>query len=264
MIASPKHQTRMRGADAPPADASAADTVAQYAHELQAPLAIVFALCERLLDGERLDAVDADDVRGIRTAASSLLERAEQLLSTARLGSERPVLDVRRIDVAALVRRTVATFESVAAGRDQHLVLLTPARLEAEVDEEKLVTALSNLVVNALKFTPEGGLVRCTLSARRGRVRLEIADSGPGIPTDLRDAMFEPYRRAGGRAERGHGLGLAIVRELVELHGGAVTIGDAPEGGALLVLELPRAAARAEGHVRLPCPSGHVNARRAR
>jgi signal transduction histidine kinase len=254
----------MRGADAPPADALAAAQFAQHAHELQAPLAIVFALCDRLLDGERLDAVDADDVRGIRTAASSLLERVEQLLSTARLGGEHPALDVRRIDVAALVRRTVAMFESVAAGREQRLVLLAPARLEAEVDAEKLVTAVSNLVVNALKFTPEGGLVRCELRARRGRVRLEVADSGPGIPPGLRDAMFEPYRRAGSRAARGHGLGLAIVRELVALHGGTVTIGDAPEGGALFVLELPRVAAGAEGHVRLSCPSRHVNARRAR
>lgn len=256
-IAPQEHETRPHGAGRPAGGARAADAVAQLAHELQAPLAIVLALCERLLDGERLAAVDSDDVREIRTAASALLERVEQLLGAARLGSAHTPLDIRRIDVAALVRRTVGAFGPVAAGRDLRLVVLGPGRLEADVDEEKLVTVLSNLVVNALKFTPPGGAVRCRLSARTGRVFLEVADSGPGIPPALRDAMFEPYRRGFGAAAGGHGLGLAIVRELVERHGGAVTIADAPEGGALFTVELPRAPG-------LPCASGRRTARRAR
>ena len=239
-IAPQEHQTRPRGAGRPAGGAPTAHAVAQRAHELQAPLAVVRALCERLLDGDRLEPADADDVREIRTATVTVLERVEHLLGIARLGSERPALDLRRIDAAALMRRTLAAFEPLAAGRDQRIMSVGPLRLDACADEEKLGTVLSNLVVNALKFTPRRGLVRCTLSTRAGRVRVEVADTGPGIPPDLRDAIFEPRRRGLAEAAGGHGLGLAIVRELVELHGGAVTVGDAPEGGALFTVEIPR------------------------
>jgi PAS domain S-box-containing protein len=214
------------------------EVVAQLAHELKTPLAIVLGRCGRLLDAERMHGADADDVVGIRGAAYTLLERVEELLHVARLGSGRLTLDTRRVDVATVVRQTVAPFAGVADSRNQRLLVTTPARLHACIDDDKLVTVLSNLVVNALKFTPAGGLVRCSLGAHGGRIRLEVADSGPGIAPALREAVFERYRRAPGTGARGTGLGLAIVRELVEVHGGAVTIGDAPEGGALFVVEV--------------------------
>jgi signal transduction histidine kinase len=233
-------QPRLRKAGGAPArDAPASESVAQLAHDVQAPLAIVLALCERLLEAERLGATDADDVRGIRTAAQSVLGRIEQLLAAARLGSGAVRLDTARLDVAELVRRTAAPFESLAEARGQRLVVLGPARLEAVVDADSVATVLSNLIVNALKYTPPGGVIRCGVAARSGRVRLEVADSGPGIAPDLRQTVFDPYRRGSDAAAPGTGLGLAIVRELVHLHGGTVTIGDAPEGGALFAVELP-------------------------
>jgi len=233
--------------DLPPAAAGAPErepdprvdeVVAQLAHELKTPLAIVLGRCGRLLGAERMHGADADDVVGIRGAAYTLLERVEELLHVARLGSGRLTLDTRRVDVATVVRETVAPFASVADSRNQRLLVTTPAQLLACVDDDKLVTVLSNLVVNALKFTPAGGAVRCSLARNDGRIRLEVADSGPGIAPALREAVFERYRRAPGTGARGTGLGLAIVRELVEVHGGTVTIGDAPEGGALFVVEV--------------------------
>jgi PAS domain S-box-containing protein len=221
-------------------DARAAELVAHLGHELKTPLAVVLGLCGRLLAAGGLRPAEANDIRGIRAASYTLLERVEELLHVARLGSGRLTLETRRVDVAALVRDSVEGFRPVAESRRQRLVVETPARLYAEVDDDKLVTVLSNLIVNALKFTPTGGLVRCTVGARRGRIRLEVADSGPGVPPALREAVFERYRRTreGSVAAKGSGLGLAIVRELVAVHGGTVAIQDAPEGGALLVVEV--------------------------
>ena len=232
-----------RAVDTSPAfdsDARVAELVAHLGHELKTPLAIVLGLCGRLLVGGRLEPAEANDIRRIRGATYSLLERVEELLHVARLGSGRLTLETRRVDVAALVRDSVEGFRAVADSRGQRLLVEAPRRLHAEVDDEKLATVLSNLIVNALKFTPAGGVVRCSVGARRGRIRLEVADSGPGVPPALREAVFERYRRTreGTAAAKGSGLGLAIVRELVAVHGGTVAIERAPEGGALLVVEV--------------------------
>ena len=229
-------------------DAEASTAFAQLVHELKTPLAIVLALCAHMLDGERLGAADSGDVRGIRSAAYTLLDRLEELLHVTRLGTGRLTLETRRVDVAALVRESIAAFHIVAEGRDQRLVMLGPPHLHADVDDLKLLTILSNLIVNALKFTPPGGVIRCTLGATADRIRLEVADSGPGVPLAAREAVFERYRRAPDAGAGGTGLGLAIVRELVELHGGTVTIGDAPEGGALLTVEVAAAFGVRAGH----------------
>src|SRR5262249_46359413 len=99
------------------------------------------------------------------------------------------------------------------------------------------------LLSNAFKFTPKGGKVRCSARELPGaRVVIEVADSGPGVPRAERGAVFERFTKLAGGATRrfgGTGLGLAIVKDFVELMRGTVIISDAPEGGALLCIELP-------------------------
>ena len=104
-----------------------------------------------------------------------------------------------------------------------------------------MLSVVSNLLANALKYAPAGGTVRCTVASGGERLRIEVADSGPGVDDGLRETIFERYRRGAGSAARpgGTGLGLAIVRDLVALHNGIVTLTDAPEGGALFVVDLP-------------------------
>src|SRR2546430_1354339 len=110
--------------------------------------------------------------------------------------------------------------------------------LLARVDEEMVLSVVSNLLANALKHAPAGGTVRCTVAGVGERLRIEVADSGPGVADALREQIFERYRQGPGSAGRpgGTGLGLAIVRDLVALHHGMVTLADAPEGGALFVV----------------------------
>lgn len=235
-------------ADGPSADADAGaagagasldhrQQLADVGHELKTPLSIMLALCTRLEESGRLDGQDAEDVARIRANAYSMLRRVQDLMLVARMENADQALEPAVVDVAAIVRTCVEGFGELAAQRELDLRLGVPERLPAVADEEKLVSVVSNLLANAIRHAPTGGIVRCSLSSAPGRLILQVADNGAGVPADAREHIFERYRR--GAKSAGTGLGLAIVGEIAQLHGGTVAVGDAPEGGALFTVELP-------------------------
>jgi signal transduction histidine kinase len=211
--------------------------LADVGHELKSPLSIMLALCTRLEESGRLAPEDAGDVARIRANAYTMLRRVQDLMLVARLENVDLQLEPAVVDVAGIVRTCVDGFGSIAAQRELDLRLGVPERLPAVVDEEKLVSVVSNLMANAIRHAPPGGVVRCSLKTTPGRLVLEIGDDGPGVAPEQRATIFERYRR--GARSAGTGLGLAIVSEIVGLHGGTVAVGDAPEGGALFTVELP-------------------------
>jgi len=217
--------------------------LADVGHELKSPLSIMLALCGRLESSGRLEGQDAEDVARIRANAYTMLRRVQDLMLMSHLETAELQLEAAVVDVAAVVRSCVEGFSSVAEPRGIRLELSVPDRMPAVVDDEKLVSAVSNLIANAIRHAPRRGVVRCSLTAGEGRLRLEVADDGPGVPTEQRERIFERYRRT--RSAGSTGLGLAIVREIALLHGGEVTVGDAPEGGALFALSLPLRPQRA-------------------
>jgi signal transduction histidine kinase len=225
--------------------------LAEVGHELKSPLSIMLALCTRLEEGGRLGEDDAADVARIRANAYTMLRRVQDMMLVARLENADLQLEAAVVDVAGVVRRSVEGFASVAAERSLTLALDMPDRLPAVVDEEKVVSLVSNLVANAIRHAP--GLVRCSLSTGPGTLVLEVADDGPGVAHDQRETIFERYRR--GVRSSGTGLGLAIVGEIVGLHGGAIDVGDAPEGGALFTVELPLRTQRVAAEPRTPLRS---------
>jgi PAS domain S-box-containing protein/diguanylate cyclase (GGDEF)-like protein len=216
------------------------ELLAGVSHELKTPLSIVLGLCGRLLATELGDS-QTQDVERVRANAYVLLKRVEELLQVSRLDGGYLELDPRDVDVARLVRASCEGFASVAELREQHLIVEAPAALPAHLDEEKLLSVVSNLLANALKHAPRGGTVRCTVAAHGERLRIEVADNGPGVVDAMREEIFERFRQGPGSAARpaGTGLGLSIVRDLVALHRGMVRLADAPEGGALFVVDLP-------------------------
>jgi signal transduction histidine kinase len=211
--------------------------LADVGHELKSPLSIMLALCTRLEESGRLEAADAEDVARIRANAYTMLRRVQDLMLVARLENVDRQLEAAVVDVARIVRTCAEGFGSIAAQRDLDLRIGVPERLSAVADEEKIVSVVSNLVANAIRHAPSGGVVRCSLSSAPGRLILQVADNGPGVALDQRETIFERYRR--GSRSAGTGLGLAIVGEIAQLHGGGVAVGDAPEGGALFTVELP-------------------------
>jgi signal transduction histidine kinase len=216
---------------------------ANVSHELRTPLALILGPAEKLAAAENLSEAQRRDVELVLRNARTLLKHVNDLLDVARLDAGKMIPSYARTDLAQLVRLIAAHFDGLADERDMDYTVAAPPALSADVDPAKIERVVLNLLSNAFKFTPRGGRVRCTLrSLDAGHVLLEVADSGPGVRPEHREIIFERFRQAEGGSTRrfgGTGLGLAISRDFVTLHGGTLTVGVAPEGGALFRLVLP-------------------------
>ncbi len=218
---------------------------ANVSHELRTPLTLVLAPTQRLLASSNLIESDRTQLRLVERNAQLLLGQVNDLLDGASLESGQVRLQYADTDLAALVRLVAGQFTGLAEDIGVALVVDAVGPVPCELDPDRIQRAVINLVSNAFKFTPAGGTVRVCLRVPDDVAVVEVADSGPGIAEKDREVVFERFRQVEGDAARrysGTGLGLAIVRDIAALHGGQITVGDAPEGGALLRLSLPRRA----------------------
>lgn len=224
------------------------DFFARVSHELRTPLSLIVGPVERIREREGVDPETAEELDVVARNARTLRSRVDDLLDMAKLeaGGVRP--EPATVELAALHRRIAAHYRSLASERSIDIRVETPPALTARLDPEQWEKIAMNLLSNAFKFTPEEGVVRTTLEAvgapgtADGRVVLEVADSGPGIPRELRPTIFDRFGQADEGDDRrfgGTGLGLSIVAELVRLHDGEVEVDDAPEGGALFRVSVP-------------------------
>jgi len=228
-------------------DAAKNRLFANVSHELRTPLTLLLgpvrdALAGRYgpLDG---DAPLARQLPLMHRSGERLLGLVEQLLDLARLDADQLGLHVEPTDLGALARRTVAAFASHAEADGVALSCQAPADAEAVwVDPERAEQILTNLLSNALRFTPTGGRVRVEVQPEADAVVLVVRDSGEGIPADVLPHLFERFRQGERPPLRGHagtGIGLALVRELAELHGGAVTAESTPGFGSTFTVRFP-------------------------
>jgi signal transduction histidine kinase len=213
---------------------------ANASHELRTPLALVLGPVEKLL-GEELPAQAKRDLEIVRRNARLLLRHVDELLEVARLEEGRVKLQLGRVELGAMLRGVVGQFDVLARERRIQVEVNAPEATPARVDAAKVERVLANVVGNAFKFAPDGGHVRVALAVADGRAVIRVEDDGAGIAPELRDAVFERFRQDPGRKGRGGGagLGLAIAREFVVLHGGSIHVRDGSLGGALLETELP-------------------------
>lgn len=217
---------------------------ANVSHELRTPLTLVLGPAERQLAGADLSPELRRDFELIARNARTVLRHVNDLLDLSKLEAGRAKPEYSSVDLSNLLQLTASQFEQLVTERALTFSLLTPQELRAEVDANQVERILVNLLTNAFKFTPVGGQIGCSLSKHSSAPRacIEVTDSGPGIPVDQREHIFERFNQLEGGSTRklgGTGLGLAIVRELVALHGGSITVDVAPEGGALFRVELP-------------------------
>jgi PAS domain S-box-containing protein len=220
--------------------------LAELSHDLRAPLQIVLTRAERLRRHRGRDAVDSE-TQGIRLAALDALEQVDAMLEQVRRDHGEARLALVDDDLAATVRSVAEQFDALAVDRGIRLVVETPDQAPARFDPERISRIVSNLLANALRFAAAGGVARCTVAVVGDTAVIEVADSGIGVPPEQRALLFERFRTAdNGHGRSGTGLGLAIVKEFVALHGGSVDIGEAPEGGALFSVRLPREPAASE------------------
>jgi signal transduction histidine kinase len=152
--------------------------------------------------------------------------------------------------LAPLMDGIVATFAPLAQERGVNVVAEARDPVSAYVDAGALRQIVLNLLDNATKFGPRGQTVRLTVEQADDRARIAVEDQGPGIAIEDRERIWSPYvrlRRERSAANEGSGIGLAVVRELTQLHGGSAVVQDAAGGGARFVIELPMAAPATDG-----------------
>jgi signal transduction histidine kinase len=219
--------------------------LAELSHDLRAPLQIVLTRAERMRrhPGELSEA----ETQGIRLAALDALEQVDAMLEEVRRDHGEARLALVDDDLAGTVRSVAEQFDALASERGIRLVVDAPEKVPARFDPERISRVISNLLANALRFAAAGGVARVSVAAAGESAVLEVADSGVGVPPEQRAVLFERFRTAdNGHGRSGTGLGLAIVKEFVALHGGTVEVGEAPEGGALFTVRMPREPAASE------------------
>jgi signal transduction histidine kinase len=211
--------------------------VADAAHELRSPLTAV-RMQLQLLDRAPDAAAQAQARAELGAAVERAIHLVEQLLTLARNEPRAASESLQPLLLETAVAQAVADSHALASARRIDLGLEANPNVRVRGDAESLRVLVRNLVDNAVRYTPEGGRVQVRVRLA-GDVRLEIIDSGPGIPAADRERAFDRFYRRAGAPEGGSGLGLAIVHAIAERHGAHVSLADADGGGLHVTVRLP-------------------------
>jgi PAS domain S-box-containing protein len=241
--------------------------LAMLGHELRNPLSAI----RNAVITASLDAGARDRALGIiRRGADQLTRLVDDLLDVARVTHGKISLRRERVRLAAVVERVVEAMRSLADERAHRLEISLPSEpLEVDGDQTRLEQVLANLVSNAIKYTERGGRIEVALARERGEAVLRVRDDGVGIAPEMLPRVFDLFAQAGrglDRAPSGLGIGLTVVRGLIELHGGRVEVHSEGAGrGAEFVVRLPVLSPRPEAAApAAPVASAPTASRRAR
>jgi signal transduction histidine kinase len=209
-------------------------------HELRTPLAVLKMELDLALSRNRSPEELVDALRSASEETDRLVRLAEDLLVLARADRGRLPLHREDVDLLELLARTCAAYEARARAAGIRIDIASPPG-RASVDPARVRQALENLLDNALRHSPSGGVVEVRARVEGGAVHLGVEDSGTGFAPDFVARAFEPFARSefGANGEETAGLGLAIVRAIAEAHDGQVRAENRPEGGARLTMSLP-------------------------
>ena len=219
------------------------------AHDLRAPLGAVLLRTDFILTGGRgvIAAELTADLRRIEANVRSMVSLINDFLDLARLEGGGYQLSREEIDAVALARAAIDEIRPVVEESRLTIELQTLSpRIPLSADRRRLMQVLMNLLANAIKFTPAGGRIAVSVAAVGGSVEIRVADTGVGIPVDALGTLFQRYRRVESN-RAGTGLGLMIVREIVEAHGGEVGVRSAVGEGATFWCRLPSGAVKSSG-----------------
>ena len=231
------------------ADRRKDEFLATLAHELRNPLAPIRSGLE-VLSRARDEPARRHAAETIERQLRHMVRLVDDLLDVARISRGQVELQQSRIRLDEVVATAVETSRpSVERGRHQLTVAVPDETLWLDGDLTRLAQVVSNLLDNAAKYTPEGGLIELDARAERGDVVIRVTDTGVGIDAETLPRVFELFARGatrGGASPGGLGIGLSLVRELVEMHGGTVSAASRGDGlGSTFELRLPRVEQRA-------------------
>ena len=224
--------------------------VADVSHELRTPIAALKMYTELQRDGQVDESTRSEFLDRSAEQIARLEWLSTNLLDLSRIDAGIFPLDMREGDVRDPVQAVVQALSEVAIERGVSLDSVVPGEpVELRFDRERIVQLMTNLIGNALKFTPRGGAVSVELVDAPDAVAIEIRDTGPGIPADELPHIFERFYRGtntGDARASGSGLGLAIVRSIVEMHGGEIEVASVVDEGTIFRIRLPRQTVAAD------------------
>jgi signal transduction histidine kinase/CheY-like chemotaxis protein len=231
--------------DADRANRAKSKFLSRMSHELRTPLNAINGFSELLLERSVGDLNSEQDeyLRDIHSSGTHLLTLINEILDLAKIEAGRMELRLEETALAEIVDSAMATLKPVIERKRLDVTAaLDPAVPRIRADKVRLKQILFNLLSNAVKFTPEGGQIRVDVRRADGDVELAVADSGPGITPEDQAKLFREFTQLASTSQNGHagtGLGLALVKRLVELHGGCVWIESRVGEGARFVVRLP-------------------------
>jgi K+-sensing histidine kinase KdpD len=223
--------------------------ISVVSHELRGPISVLTGYSDLLPMWDRLPAERREmALRAIGDQARLMNRLIGDLLDTSRIQTGRFQIEPALADLADVARRVVEAQRAAANGRTVHLE--APAQLRLLVDESRLFQALTNLLNNAIKYSPEGSNIWVTVGADAGEAHVSVRDEGVGIPAEQMVNLFQPYSRLHREnpVAKGIGLGLFITKGIVEAHGGRIWAESAgPDQGACFRFVLPLRTRRKRG-----------------
>jgi signal transduction histidine kinase/CheY-like chemotaxis protein len=235
---------RRARADADAANRVKDDFLATLSHELRTPLTAILGWAQ-ILQATRLTPADtAAALTAIERGAQAQARLVDEVLDLSRITSGKLAIELKRTAPADVIRAAVESLSPIATARGVRIEeTLHPGAGTIVADPGRMQQIVWNLLSNAVKFTPAGGSVRVALTRRQDSAEIVVRDTGIGIEAAFLPHVFERFRQADGSFSRSHGglgIGLAIVRHLVELHGGTVGVDSAGSGqGATFTVRLP-------------------------
>jgi signal transduction histidine kinase len=226
-------------ADLVRANQSRRQMTADIAHDLRNPLTVIGGYLESLQDGKL--SPTSERIAVMQGEVHHLQRLVEDLRTLSLADAGDLALHFQSIAPADLLRRVAAAYQQQADQQQVSLFVdVEPNLPAARLDPERMEQVLGNLVSNALRYTPESGEIRLTASRGDGPLTLVVRDTGSGIPADVLPHIFErSYRGDSSRSGDESGLGLAIARSIVELHGGSIQVASEPGQGSVFSITLP-------------------------
>jgi len=218
--------------------------VSIVSHDLRNPLMAILGSAELLLEMIRDDTqgILRTQLEALKHAAGTMDRLVRDLLDVTRLESGPLPVTRRPLNIVDVVCEVAGMFQPAVRARRVAVTCDTPKDVPLTLgDRDRLGQALSNLIGNAVKFTPDGGVVRVSVEVQPAAIRVSVHDTGPGIPPDQVGRLFDRFWQASRQDSRGLGLGLTIVKAIVEAHGGSVSVESTVNKGSTFSLTLPRA-----------------------
>jgi signal transduction histidine kinase len=228
------------------ANAFKSEILGTVAHDLRNPLAVILGRTEMLTEMVGTAALSPESINAqighIRSAANRVTEIVNSLIRDAMADAHDITIRPETIDMVALVKDIVEASHPLAGRKDQTIDVAAPPTLATVCDPDRMREAIDNLLSNAIKYSPPGSRIEVGVAEEGGRTVIRVADQGPGLAPEDMARLFERFQRLSARPTGGEpstGLGLSIVKRIVDLHNGAVNVQDTGPAGSTFTIAIP-------------------------